>query len=78
MKNYRIGYWELLVARSDKEHRKIHGGIQPVPKNEEQDRRDVREAKVKQSTREAMNLPNSRLHHEVIHSGRKGYDPGGL
>ena len=78
MKNCRIGYWELLVARSDKEHRKIHGGIQSVPKNEEQDRKDVREAKVKQSTGEAMNLPNSRLHYEVIHSSRKGYDPGGL
>ena len=47
MKNYRIGYQKLLVARSDKGHREIREGMQPIPKNKEQGRRNGREAKVK-------------------------------
>ena len=78
MENHRIGYQKLLVARSDKGHKEIHRGIQPMPKDEEQDGRDGRKAKVKQSTGEAMNLPNSRLHHEVTYSSKKGCNPGGL
>jgi len=47
-------------------------------KDEEQDGRNSGEAKVKQSTREAIDSSNSRLHHEITHSSRKGCDPGGL
>ena len=35
MKNHRIGYQKLLVARSDKGHKEIHRGMQPMPKDEE-------------------------------------------
>ena len=47
MKNYRIGYQKLLVARSDKRHREIHEEMQPISKNKEQGGRNGKEAKVK-------------------------------
>ena len=58
-----------MVARSDKRHGKIHGGMWHISEDEEQYRGTSREVEVEWGVRETIDLSNSGLHHKVTGSG---------
>jgi len=49
-----------------------------MPEDEKSDRENSRKVEVERDTREAMNLPNSRLHYEVTSSSQERCNPNSL
>ena len=78
MKDDRVGDEELLVARSNKGYKKIHGRVWYVPENKEQDRSAGREVEVERGTRETMKASNSRFYHKVTGGSWERCDPSSL
>ena len=61
MKDYRIGDEKLLVARSNKGHWKICGGL--VSENEKSNRGTSRKVIMNEVLEKNINIFNSRLYH---------------
>jgi len=65
MENGRTGGKELLVARNDKESRKICKWIQCILEKQESCRSSSRKADTKYDPRKTMEIHQCRLYHQV-------------
>ena len=65
MKNNRVSNKKLLVTKSDQRWRKIYRRIWYMLKNEKQNRGTNREVNDKWSTKEAVDVSNSRLYYKI-------------
>jgi len=66
----RVGYQKLLVARSDKGSQEVYRGLQYVPEEQKLHRNTSRKVNAKYSTREVLELYNSRLYYKVAANTR--------
>ena len=62
------------MAESNKEYRKVYREMWYVLNNKEPNRGSSKETNSEWSARETMNIFNSRLHHKVTISSRKGHN----
>ena len=78
MEDSKVGNEKLLMARGNKESRKIYGWIQCLSKDEKQDWGTSREVDGKWGTGESVNALNSRFYYKIAIGSRKRYNLGSI
>ena len=78
MEDDRVSNKKLLVAGNNERYETICGGIPHMLEDEKQNRNTSGKVKVKQGTREAVDISDSRLYHKVTISSWKKCNPSSL